>query len=299
MVNNMIRGFVGIIGVGLLLLIILLPMSVKIVKPNQYGVVYDSLWRKFDKKILGQGRHVLEPTSTIIIFPSVYEPIDFTSDSTDIDCISRDGLIVKIDAVSQYRYIEKELINTLYLYGDTMDEFMKDLARSVFNNVCTNYEIESGFIDARQNISNSMLKSFQDAIVNIGVPSSTQFAELRGYQYSVEYKNAITEKQAAAQQIDLLLSQRNVAITNAQTNLSNYEQMAEINLQQAETTVLTIMTQAQAESNAILTRWMQYADGFTQTMNQLNMKADEFVEKYISIAHLDDPNNPNLVYVTM
>ncbi len=290
---------IGVGVIGVLLLIILLPLSISIVKPNEYGVVYDKVWRNFDKKILTQGRHVLQPTSKVITFPNTYVPIDFTSEDTDINCISKDGLVVNIDAVSQFKYIQEELIDTLYLYDKKLGQFMLDLARSVFNDVCTLYEVESGFIDNRQAISAAMLSLFQQGINDTQAPSSTQFAELRGYQYSPDYKNAITNKQNAQQQIDLLLSQRNVLITNAQTNLNNAEQQANIGLQQASTQVQTILTKAQSEAQAIENRWIQYGNGFYQTMSRLKMDPDQFVETYLSLAHIDDQLNSNLLYVTV
>lgn len=287
----------GILTIGIILIIILIPLSISTVKPDEYGVVYDRLWRTFDKKILTQGRHVLKPTSRVITFPNTYETIDFTTDATDINCISKDGLVVTIDAVSNYKYIQDQLIQTLYTYDKSMGQFMTDLARSTFNDVCTLYEVESGFIDARQNISNSMLSLFQDGIVESSVPSKTIFAELRGYQYSNEYKNAITRKQNAQQEIDLLLSQRNVLTTNAQTNLNNANQQAQIGLQQASTQVQTILTMAESEAQAIENRWIQYANGFSQTMIKLQIDPDTFVETYLSLAHIDDQDNPNLIYV--
>lgn len=295
--NKLIAVFIILI---LLMSIILISLSIKVVETNEYGVVYDSVWKTFDKRILIQGRYALQPTSTVIKFKSVYLPIDFTSQDTDLDCISNDGLVITIDAVSQYKYLQDKLIATLYLYDKKgLDSVMIDLARSTFINVCTLYQIESGFINARQVISNNMLVSFQNAISYVGVPSDTQFAELRGYQYSNDYKDAITEKQNAQQQIDLLLSQRNVIVTNAQTNLSNYEQYAEIALQQADTTVQTIMTQASSQAEAIYTRWVEYADGFHQTMLMSGLDPDTFVETYLSIAFMDDPVNPNTMYVSV
>lgn len=288
---------------GVLVLIVsvtLISLSIKVVKPDQYGVIYDSVWRTFDKDILNQGRYAAQPTSKLFTFRNTYIPIDFTTPETDLQCISNDGLVITIDVVSQYNYLSNRLIETLYTYDTSgLDSVMKDLARSTFINVCTLYEVESGFINQRETVSNNMLSAFVTAIDYVGVPSSSQFAELRGYQYSEEYKDAITDKQNAQQQIDLLLSQRNVLVTNAATNLSNYQIMAEIATTQAQTTVDTILAQADSQADAIYTRWVEYANGFHQTMLNSGLDPDTFVETYLTLAHIDDPLNTNKLYVTV
>ena len=290
------------VGISLLLImsITLIALSIKVVQPDEYGVVYDTVWKTFDKRVYSQGRFALQPTSHVFRFPNVYVPIDYTTPETDLECISNDGLVITIDVVSQYKYLQDRLIETVYLYDRKgLDNVMKDLARSTFINVCTLYQIESGFIKSREVISSNMLTAYKEAIDYVGVPSDTQFAELRGYQYSNDYKNAITEKQNAQQQIDLLLSQRNVLVTNAQTNLSNYMQMADIATTQAETKVNTILAQAESQADAIYTRWVEYANGFHQTMLNSGLDPDAFVETYLVLAYIDDPLNPNKLYVSV
>lgn len=279
--------------------ITLIALSIKNVEPNNVAVVYDKLWRNFDSEPIGQGRHALSPTDKLFTFSNVYEPIDFTNDDTDMDCISRDGLIVTIDVVSQYRYDINGLVDMMFEYDKNLAKFLIDVSRGVFIDVCTKYEIESGFINARQNISRAMLSSFQERLVYIDAPSETQFAELREYVYDDSYKQAITNKQIAQQQIDLLLEQRPVEITEAQTVLNNAIQQSEIDLEKADTSSETILQQAESESEAISNRWIQYTDGFERTYKNLKMTPDDFVKTYIVSAPLDDDANNHFIYVNM
>jgi hypothetical protein len=278
--------------------ITLIVLSVKVVEPTEYGVEWDTVWKQFGNTY-DQGRYLVGPTKTIIAFNNTYQSIDYTLTGSGVElyCMSQDGMIVVIDVVSQYKVIRGGLVDILMLYDDKLDTFVKTVAASTFINVCSFYQIETGFLQNRQNISMEMLSAFKQKLLQIGIEVDTQFAELRNYRYNATYAEAVTDKQVAQQQIELLLSQRPVLVTNAQTVLVNANEQALIDLQRANTMAQSIIQSSTSIAQGKYNQWEQYALGFAATLSKLNMSASTFVQTYLTVVPLTDDTNTNQLYV--
>ena len=290
----------GLTVVVMIMSITLIALSIQVVEPTEYGVTYDRLWKNLGDTY-DQGRYSIRQTSVFIRFNNTYQPIDYTLTGSGIEltCMSQDGMWVVIDVVSQYKVIRSGLIPLLEEYDQLLDRFVKTMAASTFINVCSYFEIETGFLQNRQNISSTMLLEFQKKIQEIGLPIDTQFAELRNYRYNLTYAEAVTDKQVAQQQIELLLSQRPVLVTNAQTQLVYAEQQSLINLQQADITASAILASYQSNADAKYQQWVQYTNGFATTLSKLNMNASTFVQTYLQSYLLSDDTNKNPLYVRL
>jgi hypothetical protein len=284
-----------------IMIIVLVALSIQVVEPTEYAVTYDTLWRRLGNDTYDQGRYAIGPTSIFKRFNNTYQPIDYTAAGSGIEltCMSNDGMWVVIDVISQYKVSREGLADILMLYDDSLDVFIKSAAGSTFIGVCSFYEIESGFLQNRQNISSMMLTEFQNKIAQIGVPVDTQFAELRNYRFNQTMSEAIIDKQVAQQQIDLLLSQRPPILTNAQTQYLNSLEQQQIDLQKAEVNANAIVTSAQSTADGKYNQWVQYTNGFASTLSKLNMNADTFVETYLKTYLLGDDANTNPLFVRL
>lgn len=282
----------------LVMSITLIAISVKVVEPTEYGVEWDTVWKRFGNTY-DQGRYLVGPTNDIIAFNNMFQPIDYTltGSGIELNCMSQDGMIVIIDVVSQYKVIRGGLVDLLMLYDDKLDSFVKTVAASTFINVCSFYQVETGFLQNRQNISMEMLSSFKQKLLQIGIEVETQFAELRNYKYNATYAEAVTDKQVAQQQIELLLSQRPVLITNSQTVLVNAEEQALIDLQKANTMAQSAIQSSQSIAQSKYNQWEQYAYGFAATLSKLNMNASTFVQTYLTVVPMTDDTNINKLFV--
>ncbi|AYV76179.1 MAG: hypothetical protein Terrestrivirus5_1 [Terrestrivirus sp.] len=278
--------------------ITLIALSVKVVEPTEYGVEWDTVWKQFGNTY-DQGRYLVGPTNTIITFSNTYQSIDYTltGSGIELNCMSQDGMTVIIDVVSQYKVIRGGLVDLLMLYDDKLDSFVKTVAASTFINVCSFYQVETGFLQNRQNISMEMLSSFKQKLLEIGIQVETQFAELRNYRYNATYAEAVTDKQVAQQQIELLLSQRPVLVTNAQTVLVSATEQALIDLQRADTMASSAIQSSSSIAQSKYNQWEQYALGFAATLSKLNMTASTFVQTYLTVVPLTDDTNTNQIYV--
>lgn len=278
--------------VALIVGCVLIGLSVKVVEPEEYALNYRKIQNYFDGNVYEQGRWVLQPDSKLFRFSKVYTEIDFTDEGNDVICISADGMNITIDVVSQYKYTKDGLIDMVYKYDNYSDDFAITLARSSFLNTCGSYQIESGFMQNREQVGNDMLHHYQVGLNWTGFPATSEFAELRDIVYPSEYAAAIIEKQEAQQQCLLLESQRPTLITEAQTVLANTEQQALIDLEKASTEARAIIDAASSTADTILTQWMEFTTGLNATYSRIsNMTPDEFVETYMTTLPLSDPNN--------
>ena len=61
----------------LVMSITLIAISVKVVEPTEYGVEWDTVWKRFGNTY-DQGRYLVGPTNDIIAFNNMFQPIDYT-----------------------------------------------------------------------------------------------------------------------------------------------------------------------------------------------------------------------------
>jgi hypothetical protein len=80
-----------LLGVGMLLGIILLPLSIKRLESTEYGVEYDTVAKDVGS-VEGEGLHVGPVGFRFVKFPAV-----FRTEQIDTTCISKDGLFVGVD----------------------------------------------------------------------------------------------------------------------------------------------------------------------------------------------------------
>jgi regulator of protease activity HflC (stomatin/prohibitin superfamily) len=278
---------------AIFLFVFFILISLRVIEPEEYAIEGNTIRKTLNKdEIFIQGRYVMRPATKLYRYSRVYYPIDFTGYETDLTCISSDGMYVTIDVVSQYRYLPDGLVDIFLLYGPLINDIMITMAKSAFINTCSYYEVESGFIQDRLNISNRMLKEYQYKMAYANISTLSEFGELRNYVYPDSYREAITDKQVAQQQIDLLLNQRPILIKNAQTQMLNASRQAEIDLQRASIQVDAIKQAALSESDAITKYWESLTDAFVLTLEKLNIDPDTFIETYVTTLPLDSTDKP-------
>ncbi len=73
---------VGVIG---LLVIILISVSLRKLASNELGISYDNIAKKLGNAVQYEGLHTGPPGFSFIIFPSVYETMEFTDIS--VSCL--------------------------------------------------------------------------------------------------------------------------------------------------------------------------------------------------------------------
>ncbi len=104
----------GICCIGILLAIILIPVSLRQVEFNEYAIRYNDLTKQTDSEEYIEGRYVFTPQTKLFLYDALIQKL-----SVELQCLTRDGISMQIDVDIQYA-IPK---NAVY---DIWDEFGKE-----------------------------------------------------------------------------------------------------------------------------------------------------------------------------
>ncbi len=63
------------------------------------GIKYDNIAKRLGETVDGEGLHVGMPGFSYIIFPSVYQTMEFR----DITCLNKDGVVIDLDVSYQFK----------------------------------------------------------------------------------------------------------------------------------------------------------------------------------------------------
>jgi regulator of protease activity HflC (stomatin/prohibitin superfamily) len=285
----------SIVSIGILLSIILIPLSIHTIGPEDYGIEYDSIWKTINSQILTEGKQILKPTSKVITFPRIFIPIDFTSESDLINCVSRDGMRLQIELTTQYRLLSNNLIDLLLTYDNMLDTFMRSVAMDCVIETCSLFEIEDGFILGRQQVTNKMMEIFKQKIEFIGLNVDTQFLEMKNVVYPPTFLQAITNKQNALQQKEISINERSEKTTIVSIKLMEEIKNSEIALIEKKAEADSRVASAKLKAETVLNKMTQLTSAYNLTKERLNMSGDDFVNYYLTTLPLGTSTNTMIV----
>lgn len=78
------------------------------------GIAYDIHQKKLATKVQREGLHAGSPGYKFIIFPSVFQSIDYE----DLECLNREGIEIKLKVQLQYRAKAKNLREIILQFKD-------------------------------------------------------------------------------------------------------------------------------------------------------------------------------------
>lgn len=197
----------------LLFVIVLLATSLKKVKSTEYGVQYTAYSKKLDDAARTGGLHVGPPGFKFIKFPSTYVTVDLPEDT----CVSNDGLRVKFKITFQYQMPAEWLLPAIQKYRnfERWAEVVEAAGNSAVHHSCSEFQI-SNFQNKRGIIQTTMEENLRIKLEGTredgadGVYARAISLQLRNVDLPEEYRVAIREKQAAAE--DIVLAQNQVRL---------------------------------------------------------------------------------------
>lgn len=246
----------GIVTVAVIITIALIAASLRKISSTQFGVEYD-IWKK-----------ELEAKSTppgLYFGPIGYRFVKFSTrqilPASVLDtCLSRDGLRIDFEVSYQYKIEQEHVVEVVEKYRNsknwqTVVEFS---ARSAIQHTCSEYNVTS-FQSQRLDIQNRIYDNIQTKFD--GYQDSPQlFATVTSVQLldvtlPKEYKDAVTQKQRAEEDIKLAEFQREQLITRAETELMVAEKQATILKSRAETNAVIALIEANVTAAAAIYRF--------------------------------------------
>jgi regulator of protease activity HflC (stomatin/prohibitin superfamily) len=301
--------------IGVLLVVILIPLSIKDVNHEEYALRYEGLTKELDTThVYEEGKYIFEPQTELFKYNKIVGTVAFRGDSL-LECLSKDGIIIYANVVFQYQLRKSELFDIFWEFGEesSLKELFVSVAKDSVRNVIARYEAIQ-FYGERSTIESAIGNQLSQDFIESGTHADITFLQLENYDFPDELSNAIFDKQRGEQDLDTANNEREGALTGAETALLLAEVEAEQrNIQavaegqkvilEAEASVEVISSKATAEATVILIAgeaeatstqevWEKRKVLFYTIKDTMGMTNDEFVNDYLYSMVLNNAKNP-------
>jgi len=278
----------GVCGLGVLLLVILLPVSVKNVGHDEYGIRYDGLTKKVHRQVYEEGKTVCTPQTKMITYGRTIQKLGL-----DMTSMSLDGIQMAVKVDIQYLIHKSQVFTIFEEFGEeedlksylymVADDSVRD---SIGTFTAMNFYQSRAAIQSK--IEEDMIESMKNAKARINVTTVV----MTNYDFPPELSNAITNKRSAQNEITIALSEHEGQIMEAETEFLKAEINAERLAIEAEGEVQAILAEAEAKNSSIVEVWANRNSTYSHIKETLGLDSNEFVEQYLTSVVLQAANDP-------
>jgi len=233
----------GVVGI---LIIVLISVSLKKLASNELGIAYDNIAKKLGNEVQYEGLHSGPPGFSFIIFPSVYETMEFS----DITCLNKDGVIIELDVSYQFkangRYM-RQLVEQFKDF-DGYKKILKASGKSAVHDSCANFSTTEFQTDRgryQESLREIMRKYCNDLHCELND------LQVNKVQRPYEFESAVKEKEAAKENIKVATNERPRRKLQAETELSKAEKQAEIIMNNAITQAKILNNKAETMAKSL------------------------------------------------
>jgi len=303
-----------IFGIGVLLTVILVPVSIRDINHEEYGIRYEGLTKKVVNQIYEEGKYVFEPQTEVFKYNKVQGTIAFQNENL-LECLSKDGIIIYASIIYQYQLRKEELFKIFWEFGteNRLKELFTSVSKDSVRNVISRYEAIQ-FYSERSTIESEIQNQLTQDFITSNAHADITFLQLVNYEFPEELSDAIKEKQRGEQDLDTATNEREGALTQVETELliaqvdaekRNIQALTESEkiILDAETQVEIILNKAEAEANVILINgesmaistqelWEKRFIYYETIRDNMGMTNEEFVNNYLYSLVLNQANQP-------
>lgn len=242
-----------IVGVGLIVAIICLALSVERIPVGYQGVVY-SMNGGVKNETLSQGWHIVAPTKKVKEFTISNEQLLLTKDKREgskanesFKVSTSDDASIAISFQMTYKFDEGKLIDTYKKFrgmdGEMIvDSRVKSVLKSKVSEVTTDYSMMDIYSGNRSEINNKITKYLNDEFEDAyGI--RVLDASIIDVHPDDQLKEAINNRVTALQRKQQAMAEQETAKVEAETKLIEAQNKADIKMKEA---------QAEADSNRLV-----------------------------------------------
>lgn len=257
---------------------ILIGVSLQRISSVEYGVEYDTVAKILDDAAKQGGLHVGPPGYRFVKFPST----QITAALSD-SCVSRDGLSVEFSVTFQYQMTADNMVKAIEKYRNfkTWSEVVEAAGESAIHHSCSEFNI-TDFQSLRSKIQDAMFDnlrwklegSVDGGITDSGVYAIASSLQLENVALPEAYKDAVSDKQQAEEDIALAKNQRTQQTTKARTEKLAADEEARKILNTAENTRNITLTEAELKAQEILFAFEKEKEVLLQAKEFFNLSAN-------------------------
>jgi len=261
-----------------------LAASLKKVPSTEMGVQYDVHRKQLEDATKSGGLFLGPPGFRFIKFPSTF----ITVDLNDRTCVSNDGLLVQFSVTFQYQMTAANVLPAIIKYRDfhKWASAVEQAGLSAVHHSCSEF-IVSEFQNKRGIIQNNMEENLKiklegdPASGDEGVNAVSVSLQLTFIELPAEYNEAVSEKQAAEEDIALAVAQRVQETTKANTELLRSREEARKIEDTARNEAEVLLTEARLQAEETTYSFQKEAQALVEVKEQLNLTT-EGVLAYLS-----------------
>ena len=227
---------IAIVGlIGLVLILVLVPLSFQYVPRNQWGLKKDTKTNAVDLNVVyGNGQYYWGLGFTTVLFPSTLNTVSLVGASNDLDVFTDSGQTVSIGVIFRYR-LNRTLLGKLYTaVGTNYNQRVTAVAIAAMRNAVTNYSVPD-YTTSRANISTTLFNALQQQL------QATAFVTLQRQHFSLQY---IVLPDVVTQQKVNIFEKKQVQQTNAYAYEATLYRLATAQLVQAIQNNASLVTSA-------------------------------------------------------
>ncbi|XP_002739412.1 uncharacterized protein LOC100367895 [Saccoglossus kowalevskii] len=276
----------AIIVVVIAIIIGLVASSLKQLNSDEMGIAYDTIQKKLSDNVEQEGLHTGPPGFEFIKFPSVFRTISFP----DLQCLNKDGVTINLNVDFQYQARAADL-KTIILEFQNHDIYYTVLERvgeAAIHEACSEYnttEFQTIRALFQQTVRDTLSERFNEFHATVADLQVNNIARPQ------QYEEAIRQKEAARENIEVARNERPIEITQANTARREAETAATIAINRAESDARIIRTRADSESAAITKQYETEAETYKQIIDTQGLTVDEFMA-YMGVRTIGSAKNP-------
>ncbi|RNA11318.1 SPFH domain band 7 family [Brachionus plicatilis] len=237
-----------IVGCGIIAFVglIILISSARRLNSYELGIKYDNILKRLGDDVKNEGLHFGPPGFTFIIFPNVYNTMEFK----EITCLNKDGVIIEIDVSYQFKANSKYMKFLVEQFKD-FDGYKKVLlasGKSAVHDSCANFSTTEFQTDRGrfQELLRETMRNYCEYL-----RCELNDLQVNSVQRPSEFETAVKDKEAAKENIKVAENERPRLLLQAETKLEQAKKQAEIIQNNAETQAKIIINKAKTEAEAL------------------------------------------------
>jgi len=257
----------GILGFILVLVIFLTNTFAKVAS-TEYGLAYNSITANLKEEVLTEGLRMHPPFGKIILWPSVYQTLEF-QDETEVVCNSKDGVQISIDLSFQHVPRKDSIFKLTKIY-ETFERYQNVVyvtSRSAIRHGCQNvtaleFQTERSLV--RKKMETALIESVE------ALNSRITGVQLRNIRRPAIYETAVSEKETARADIDLAENERQQKVTVVNTELDEATKLAVQIADTASTEASITLSFATNNAASAKNMYEEYASIYGAAKRELN-----------------------------
>jgi len=269
----------------LLIGIILIGISLRKLNSNELGIKYDNIAKSLAKKVDGEGLHLGPPGFTFIIFPSVYQTLEFR----DITCLNKDGVIIDLDVSYQFK-ANRNFMRPLIIQFKDFDGYKKVLlasGKSAVHDTCANFsttEFQTDRGKFQESLREVMRKYCESLYCELND------LQVNNLQRPSIFETAVKDKEAAKENIKVAENERPRRILQAETELEEARKQADIIIDNAKTHARIILNKARTEAETLKKQYDKDIEVYKMAKKSQNL-SNEALISYIAVRAIANSKN--------